>query len=46
MKYLKGTKTQHIVVIWVKTLQTELMVKIYFKSLIRAIGIVLLIKFN
>ena len=35
-----------IVVIWVKILQTALMVEIYSKSLVRAIGKVLLMKFS
>ena len=35
-----------IVVIWFKVFQTELMVEIYSKSLVRAIGKVLLIKFS
>ena len=38
--------TCSIVVIWVKILQNELMVEIYFKSLVRAIGKVLLVKFS
>ena len=38
--------TRSIVVIWVKYLQTELMVEIYSKSLVRAIGKVLLVKFS
>ena len=33
-------------VIWVKNFQTELMVEIYFKSLVRAIGKVLIMKFS
>ena len=33
-------------VIWVKRTQTELMVEIYFKSLVMAIGKVLLIQFS
>ena len=36
--------TGSIVVIWVKTLQNELMVEIYSKSLVIAIGKVLLMK--
>ena len=32
--------------LWVKTFQTELMVEIYSKSLVRAIGKVLLMKLN
>ena len=36
--------TRSIVVIWVKIVQTELMVEICFKSLVRAIGKVLLMK--
>ena len=35
-----------IVVIWIKVFQTELMVKMYSKSLVRAIGKVLLMKFS
>ena len=35
-----------MVVIWVKSFQTQLMVQIYSKSLVRAIGKVLLIKFG
>ena len=34
-----------IVVVWVKNVQTELMVESNFKSLVRAIGKVLLMKF-
>ena len=37
--------TLGIVVIWVKTVQAELMVEIYSKSLVRAIGKVLIMKF-
>ena len=33
-------------VIWVKNLQTELMVEIYSKSLVRAIGKVFLMKLS
>ena len=33
-------------VIWLKNFQTELMVEIYFKSLVRAIGKVLIMKFS
>ena len=33
-------------IIWVKILQTELMVEIYSKSLVRAIGKVFLMKLN
>ena len=43
---LKGTNTQHIVLIWVNIFQTELMVEIYSKSLVRAISKVLLVKFS
>ena len=35
-----------IVVIWVKNVQTELMVEIYSKSLVRPIGKVVLMKIN
>ena len=35
-----------MVVIWVQNFQTEFMVEIYSKSLIRAIGKVLLMKFS
>ena len=35
-RYLKGTRS--IVAIWVKNLQTELIVEIYSKSLVRVIG--------
>ena len=38
--------TRGTVVIWVKICQSELMAEIYSKSLIRAIGKVLLIKFS
>ena len=38
--------TRSIVVIWVNKFQTELMVEIYFKSLVRAIGKVLLMKLS
>ena len=38
--------TRSIVVIWVKFFQTELMVKICSKSLVRAMGKVLTIKFS
>ena len=38
--------TRSIVVIWVNFIQTELMVKIHSKSLVRAIGEVLLMKFS
>ena len=38
--------TRSIVIIQVKTFKTELMVDIYSKSLVRAIGIVLLMKFS
>ena len=41
---LKGTCS--IVVIWVILFQTELMVEIYFKILVRANGEVLLMKFS
>ena len=44
--YLKGHNTQHIVVIRVKISQTGLMVEIYSKGLVRAIGKVLLMKFS
>ena len=35
---LKREPTRSIVVIWVNNLQTELMVEIYSKSLVRAMG--------
>ena len=35
-----------MIAIWVKDIQTELMVEIYSMSLVRAIGKVLLIKFS
>ena len=38
--------TRSIVVIWVQISQTEIMVEIYSKSLVRAIGIILLMKFS
>ena len=38
--------THSIVVIWVKNFQTELVMEIYFKSLVRAIGEVLLMKLS
>ena len=38
--------TRSIVVIWVINFQTELVVEIYSKSLVRAIGKVLLMKFS
>ena len=51
---LKGHNTQHsghmgqlqLVVIWVNFYQTELMVEIHSKSLVRAIGKVLPMKFS
>ena len=33
-------------VIWVKKIQTEIMVEVYSKSVVRAIGKVLLMKFS
>ena len=45
-KDLKGHNTQHVVVIWVKDFLNELMVEIYSKNLVRAIGKVLLMKFS
>ena len=39
---IKREPTRILMVIWVKNLQTELMVEIYFKSLVRAIGKVFL----
>ena len=43
----KGIKSKRsIVVIWVNDFQTELMAKIYFKSPVRAIGKVSLMKFS
>ena len=41
-RLLKEHSTQHIVVIWVNIFQNELMVEIYSKSLVGAIGKVLL----
>ena len=38
--------THSIVAIWVRIFQTELLVEIYSKSLVRAIGKVLLMKFK
>ena len=38
--------TGHIVGIWVKFVQTELMVEIYDKNLVRAIGQIILMKFR
>ena len=38
--------TRSIVVIWVNIFQTELMIEIYSKSQVRAIGKVVLIKFR
>ena len=38
--------TRSIVVIWVKNFQTEIMVEIYSKRLVRAIGKVLHMKFS
>ena len=42
----QSNTTRSIVVIWVKFFQTELMVESYSKSLVRAIGKVLLVKFS
>ena len=42
----KRELTCSIVVIWVKTNQSELMIEIYFKSLVRAISKVLLMEFS
>ena len=42
----KRDTTSSIVVIWVKILQTELVIEIYSKSQVRAIGKVLLVKFS
>ena len=44
--FLKVFLTCSIVVIWVNFFQTELMVEIYSKSLVRTIGKVLLMKFS
>ena len=41
---LKGTNTQHK--LWVKTIQTEILVEINSKSPVRPIGKVLLIEFS
>ena len=38
--------THSIVVVWVTNFQSELMIKIYSKSLVRATGKVLLIKWS
>ena len=43
---LKSDPTRSIVVIWVIFFQTELMVEIYNKSLVRAIGKVVLMTFS
>ena len=43
---LKGHNTQHSGHMGKKNVQTELMVEIYSKSLVRAIGKVLLVKFS
>ena len=45
MLILMGHKTQHMV-IWDNIFQTRLMVEIYSKSRVRAVGKVLLIKFS
>ena len=39
-----GVTTLSLMVIWVKNVQAELMVDIYFKTLVRAISNVLLFK--
>ena len=44
--YYLREPTHIIVVIWVQNVQTELMVEIYSKSLVRAIGKVLLMKLS
>ena len=46
MLSLSSDPTHSIAVIWVHFLQTELIVEIYSKGLVRAIGKVLLMKFN
>ena len=46
MSFTLSDPTRSIVVIWVKFFQTELMVEICSKSLVRAIGKVLIIKFS
>ena len=44
--FLARLIVKHIVVIWVKKIQAELMAEIYSKSVVRAIGKVLLIKLS
>ena len=44
--YSQSDPTRSIVVIWVNNFQTELMVEIYSKSLVRAIGKVSLVTFS
>ena len=43
---LYSDPTRSIVIIWVNFFQTELMVEIYSKGLVRAIGKVLLMKLS
>ena len=44
--HLYKNPARSIVIIWVKFVQTDLMVEIYSKSLVRSIGKVLLMEFS